>query len=364
MVLDTNFVFQGIIDEYISFIWTDRYNLYGDFELYVPMSSTILSLVQRNWYLRIETSDHLMIIESLKITTDVENGPSLLISGRSLESILTRRIIWTQTVCKANTKLLTVFNTLIGDNIWNASIEARKISILRENVWWFTEDRDALNVVKIPGDIQFTGDNLYDVISDLCLQYNWGYKIAKYPADDTLFKIILYLGKDRSYAQNERPYVEFSPNFDNLVNSEYNIDATNYKNVTLVAGEGEGIDRRTELVDDGGYTDLDRYELYTDARDLSSNTDSGDLTDAEYKQVLRNRGLSKLAETTVTSNFDASVDYKSMYKYGTDYGIGDIVQFTNEFGITARVRVKEFIQSDSVENGMEQYPTFEILEED
>lgn len=360
MVLDTNFTNQGIIDEYISFIWTDRFNQYGDFELYIPMSSTILDLLQRNRYLQIETSDHLMIIESLKLTIDVEKGPSLLVSGRSLESILTRRIIWQQTLFRKGISVSTVIGGLITDNMLNPSISNRKISIFYDHYQIYDNE---INNILLTGDLQFTGDNLYDAIMDICTLYNIGFKITLRTTFGNRFLFGLYLGADRSYAQNTLPYVEFSPNFDNLINSEYNIDATNYKNVTLVAGEGEGVDRKTETVDDG-YADLDRYELYTDARDLSSNTDSGTLSDDSYKQVLRNRGLAKLAERTVVSNFDASVDYKSMYKYGIDYNIGDIVQFTNEFGISARARIKEFIQSDSVENGMEQYPTFEILEED
>ena len=355
-VLDKNFICQNVIDTYISFIWTDRYNTYGDFELYIPMSNDILDIIKRDYYLKINTSEHVMIVENIKLTTDAENGPSLLVTGRSLESILLRRIIWTQTIFSKNTKIWVVISNLLRDNVYSPSISKRKINTFYT---YMVTEGDVTNIA-LTGDLQFTGDNLYDAINKICNLYDLGFKIT---LENNLFVFTLYKGSDRSYAQDTLPYVEFSPNFDNLINSEYSIDVTNYKNVTLVAGEGEGVNRTTEIVDDGDYSDLSRYELYTDARDLSSEVDGGTLTPTQYKEVLRNRGLSKLAETIVESNFDAQVDYLSMYVYGEDYNMGDIVQFVNEYGIGAKVRITEFIQSDSTENGMEQYPKFEILEE-
>ena len=43
--------------------------------------------------------------------------------------------------------------------------------------------------------------------------------------------------------------------------------------------------------------------------------------------------------------------------------MGDIVQLENEFGLEHKVRVIEFIHSEST-NGTEQYPTFEVLDDD
>lgn len=360
MVLDYDFVYQYIIDTYISFIWTDRYSAYGDFELYLPMSNDILDKLKQGYYLKIDTSDHAMIIENLKLTTDVENGPCLLVTGRSLESILLRRIIWEQTVFSVNALVEEVIRKLLNDAIISPGISERAISNFEGPAYRSEEDRQQISGIKIQGTMQFTGDNLYDAIKKIYDSLGLGFRIIL--TDSGKFVFQSYIGSNRSYDQVTLPIVEFSPNFDNLIDSEYAIDITNYKNVTLVAGEGEGVDRVTEVVDDG-YSGLSRYELYTDARDLSTNVEDGTLTPSEYKEVLRNRGISKLTETIIESNFNAKVDYLSMYVYNRDYTIGDIVQFINEYGIGAKVRITEFIQSDSTENGMEQYPTFEILEE-
>lgn len=43
-VLDTNFTVVKILDTFSSFIWTDRYNLAGDFEIYTD-ATLDLSLI-------------------------------------------------------------------------------------------------------------------------------------------------------------------------------------------------------------------------------------------------------------------------------------------------------------------------------
>lgn len=43
LVLNTDFESISVIDTYESMIWTDRYNAYGDFELFFAMDSSLLS---------------------------------------------------------------------------------------------------------------------------------------------------------------------------------------------------------------------------------------------------------------------------------------------------------------------------------
>lgn len=93
-VLNTEFDTVAIIDDYESFNWTDRYNEAGDFELVLLVTTELLTVIQTDYYLYFQMSDHLMIIESLEIKTDDEKGNRFVVSGRSLESLLDRRVIW------------------------------------------------------------------------------------------------------------------------------------------------------------------------------------------------------------------------------------------------------------------------------
>lgn len=101
-VLDTNFNPVAIVDTYESFIWTDRYYKYGDFELYTAVDSQIVDIMQLDRYLKIDGSEHMMIIEKDLIESDPEEGNRITVSGRSLESILDRRIVWGQRILDGN----------------------------------------------------------------------------------------------------------------------------------------------------------------------------------------------------------------------------------------------------------------------
>jgi hypothetical protein len=132
----------------------------------------------------------------------------------------------------------------------------------------------------------------------------------------------------------------------------------NHKNVTLVAGEGEGISRKTAVVGSG--SGLNRRELFTDARDISSDTESGTLSDVEYYALLNKRGSEALSERIIVTAFDGEVEATRLYKYGRDFFIGDIVQIINEYGHEGSAYISELIFSQN-ENGISIYPTFQTI---
>ena len=114
-----------LIDTYESFIWTDRYCAYGDFELYSPMREGLLENLKLDYYIQNRASEHTMIIEKTLISSDVEKGSTVTITGRSLESILDRRIIWGQKTLSGN--LQNGIKELITESIINPSDANRKI---------------------------------------------------------------------------------------------------------------------------------------------------------------------------------------------------------------------------------------------
>lgn len=232
-------------------------------------------------------------------------------------------------------------------------------SMFKINNFIFVESTDPA-VTSLTLEAQFTGDNLYEAICDLCASKDIGFKITL--TDDGKFAFQLYAGADRTYDQLVNPHVVFSPSFENIINSNYLESKKSLKTVTLVAGEGEGSDRKTKevAISSGGGSGLGRRELYTDARDISSTTDNGTLTEAEYNSQLEQRGKEKLADNTVTKTFEGEMETSKMFVYGEDFFMGDMVQIVNEFGIEAKARVVEMIHSQD-ENGIDFYPTFETI---
>lgn len=189
------------------------------------------------------------------------------VTGRSLESILDRRIVWGQKLLSGN--LQNGIKTLLNENVISPSDSNRKIPN-----FIFKESTDPA-ITKLKLEAQYTGDNLYDVIQKICEEQGIGFKITL--NDEKQFVFELYAGSDRSYDQTENPYVIFSPKFENIINSNYIESKASLKTVTLVGGEGEGADRRYTTV--GGGSGLNRRELFTDARDISSNVGSDDMDD-------------------------------------------------------------------------------------
>ena len=225
LVLNTDFESVAVIDTYESMIWTDRYNSYGDFEIFFAMDTQLLQYLKEDYYLWLKDSEHCMIIEDIKINADTEEGNHLIVTGRSLESILERRIIWGQRIFNGN--LQNGIQTMLNECIISPSIADRKIS----NFVFVPSTDPKITSLKI--DNQYTGDCLYDVVKGLCEENNIGFKIVL--TDENKFAFSLYAGVDRSYEQTENPYVVFSPNFENIINSNYYSSKASFRNVTLVA---------------------------------------------------------------------------------------------------------------------------------
>lgn len=266
-ILNEDFVPVYVLDSFISFIWTDRYSKYGDFEIQVDASVENFEKLKENYYLQILESDRLMIIETIQLDSDINGGDRIIANGRSLESILERRIVWGQITFPANKSIQDVFRELLTDAFMTVGDRLVSNFSMKNNPKLSSNPK--LNPDADSGyGAQFTGDVIYDIINNLCEENGLGFKIG-YENSKMLFE--LYKGIDRSYDNSDNnPFVIFSPKFENILNSNYIESHKNLKNMALVAGEGEGANRKIVSVGTND-TGLNRRELFVDARDLSSS---------------------------------------------------------------------------------------------
>lgn len=350
LILDTDLQSVDILDNFESLIWIDRYCENGDFEIYVKPSETLLDVLQEDYYLWSKESDHIMVIEEHKIKFDVEIGIYISITGRSVESLLDRRIIWEQTILSGS--LQNGIEKLLNENAISPTIPDRVIP----NLVFEASDDPTITALTIKA--QFTRTNLYETIKKLCMINNIGFRITL-SEETNQFVFKLYSGTDRSYDQFLNSYVVFSTKFENSISTSYFESQKRLKTVAVVSGEGEGLDRKTAIV--GGGALLYRRELYTDARDLSQTVDEVLMSEEDYIAQLEQRGIEKLAENTLEKTFDGQVDTTGMFKYGKDFFLGDIVQLVAEYGIKAKARVTEIIYSQST-SGIDIYPTFNMID--
>jgi hypothetical protein len=353
LVLDTNFQLIYILDNFESAIWTERYCDCGDFEIYVKANPSLLDILKNDYYMLVRDSDYIMIIEGRPIKFDSESGSHMIVSGRSLESIIVRRIIWKQTILTGSFQ--NGIQTLLNQNIITPDIADRAIP----NFIFEASDETAITSLTI--DTQFAmGDDLLECIKSLCSEKNIGFKITM---SDNMTKFIfkLYSGVDRSYNQTDYPYVVFSPKFENLLSSESSDSTKMLKNVALIGGEGDTTTKKTVVA--GNVTGLPRREVYIDASNLSETSDSGTLTGQKYLDHLKQKGIEELNKRSKENKVDAELDPTRMFKYGYDYFIGDIVQVVTEYGIKFKARITEVIRSQN-DSGVGIYPTFTIIDEE
>lgn len=348
LILDKNFDAVLVLDFYESFIWTERYSRAGDFEIFAVASKELLKYIDTGYYVYLEESNRLMIIETLSIQTSSSNGNRVKISGRSLESILDRRIVWNQTTL--NGYLDGQIKKLLDQNIISPSDSARRIP------GFVYRNTDSSIISSMTIRSQYTGDNIYEIICGICDERGIGFKV-EFDRTNNNFVFSLYSGTDRSYDQTENEPLEFSPDFDNLIDSNYTFNNIPYRSMALVAGMDQAENRiRTSIFRDESQG-LERRELYIDARDLQKDEDT---SDEYYLATLEQRGFEKLIDYTEESSFEGNTETRLSQVFNRDYFLGDIVFVRNEYGIGSRCIVTELIRS-SGEGMYNEYPKFEMI---
>lgn len=363
IVLDTNLEPFAVFDSYNSLIWTDRYNECGDFEIYTAMKDDLLTYIKQDYYLQRPDSEHVMIIEKIEIDTDAEDGNNITITGRSLESLLDRRIVWNKTSLSGSFQ--DGIEKLLNENIISPSNESRKIPNFK-----MEKSEDPL-ITDLTIEAEYKGDNLYDILTSLCSERSIGFKVILSEDNELVFS--LYVGTDRSYDQTDNPYVVFSPNYDNLISSNYIESRSSFKNVTLVSAEDS--DNRPEeegaeapLVETavGNVSGINRRETFTDYGSISRTVTEGEeektLSDSEITAMLRQKGKETLTENAEVLSFEGEAETSTMFRYGEDFTIGDIVQVEDHYGHESRARVVELVLSDATD-GFSIYPTFSAIPE-
>lgn len=375
MVLNSKFNAIAMIDTFTSAIWTVRYDQAGDFELYTPIRLDYLQSMAIGNYLWNRNSDRLMIIETVEIQADHEDGPQLYISGRSLESILDRRIITSSEVFTGN--LSEIIGTILTREIMSSG--NRQIP-----GFIYTPSTDT-RITSITVEFTARGENVYDIICSLCQENKIGFKIL--PHGEGGFEFQLYKGVDHSYDQNEVPYVVFSPSFENLLNSNYIKSFKAYKNSVYAVGtyqkeitltnkykddNGTWVEEETTTYEETevtawGYSEsstpsgLARREIFVDNGGVNDGEQGGEAS--SWNAINKQKGLTELADHQTTTAFEGELEATRQYVYGEDFDIGDIVQVENEFSITGTVYISEIVWSQDV-NGLAMTPTFTSTEDE
>lgn len=380
-ILDSRFEIKLIIDIFSDLIWTERYYAYGEFEVTMPANQTIIDQCHRDDYMALSWTNTIMIIESILSNTDSINGDTITISGRSLTSILDRRIIVDEVVgtlasdgTPNNVGLVSAIKTILTNNFISPTDPNRQIPNFS-----FKEITDPAIKNLVIGSFQELGTPCYDEISSICEDMELGFKVNA--IDGGGFEFELYFGVDRSWDQEEVFPVVFSDSYENLITSNYLESSKNYKSVAyvnwkwryeelIVVPDGTGSntvmtvngsgDETTELSRETDTTGLLRREIY-----LSDGGGTYDIKKranlASYRNQIKNKTDMYLSAYNIEKMFEGDVEYARQFVYGKDYFLGDIVQLENKNSQTGKCRVTEIVFTWN-SSGQSLIPTFKKLE--
>lgn len=266
------------------------------------------------------------IIEVVQASVS-ESGDILSVKGPLLDGILSRRILWGQYNLYGSPP------ALLYEVVRDCAISPTRGSAAQRTIPHLAlageAPEDARRIRK-----QSTGDTLTDFLTEVGQANGVAHGVRFNPVVPQM-EFWARLGVDRTVHQTAVDPVLYSTELDDVLSSEYAYDASGYRNVALVAGEGEGAERRTETIfgppsgEPGG---LSRRETYVDARDLQSNADPDEpMTEEEYLEALKTRGKESLSDHQLVQSFSATVrTLDPTYVYGVDFFLGDTITVTDE----------------------------------
>lgn len=255
-----------------------------------------------------------------------EEFNGILITGKSLQDVLRKRCVWG--MYQKRGTVYDIFQDLVDVNFINPSNPNRQIDILYL-------DNSFGDGESFP--YQKTGGYVSDATEALLSDTAYGVQAI---LDTHLKRIRLYLYKGKVLP------ITFSDSNGMLVSPVFTRDTTNQKNVALVAGEGEGRERTYTCVGEGA-VGWGREELFVDARDLQSTSETGEvLSKEEYLATLQQRGSEKLASNTAVDSFESSISLQGYLPF-IDFNPGDLVISKHSLGISIERRIEAITLSNS-----------------
>lgn len=338
----------GIFENYESFIWTERYAGFGEFKLLLPVNAENSKILEQAEYINISQSDRTMFVETIEDVAGVYN-----VSGRTLESMLERRVVETAGPSQSTSLTDAIFNIMrynIGGFAQPAVRQVPTLMVSGNVPSWFNDP--------VSYDSIKPGANLYDSVRDLCLSADLGFQILNEEGSD-LFNFRIYFGRDRTLAAGNSPII-FSESSGNIHDVRRLRSSVTHKNVVHVnlppwkddiQGPGEiwRVSNTSRPAPEG----LARREVWTDASDLRKD-ESFNATNKPSRAVAWGKQHLPLYPYLNQMDFELAKD--SGYNYGRMYLLGDLVSVLDNDGVPFTYRVTEYIRSKGKE-GSAEYPT-------
>lgn len=345
-----------VIEGFKSFIWTERYSAFGDVTIVIKSTYENRSLLAPGTMIGKEGSTYVMIIDTIDDDTDADGTRLLNITGKSFEAFLNERVAMPAIANLDETPawILTGTPGDIARQMFNEICIFKILNIKDSFPYCIGGTFPLVGNLPEPDSIitvAMAPDTLYNSIQKVCQTYGLGFRFVKDGDNGRVF-FQVYVGNDRTTQQTVYPAVVFAPDLDNLSQVRQLTSTAAVKTTAYVFAKNGAttVDAPTANPD---ATDVDRRILFVN----SSNTaDAGpDLTAA-----LQAEGLIALANQRPVYSFDGQIA-PVPYRYGIEYGLGDLVEEKTEAGFGNLMVVTEqiFVSDDT---GDRSYPTLSVFQ--
>lgn len=341
-VFDKNLNRLGVAEELTCLIWRRRYWECGSFALQLPVTEKHAALMQKGNLIIPHGYDEAGVIQYVHIRKDSEGLEQIEVQGKFLPRWIGKRIVIDQIVETAASPEAIV-RRIAEENVISPKDAARKIKQISGSA---AEPTGVL--------MEYTSEvnaNALSEIEYVCRAAEVGFRVRT-DARDRVNTLVVYAGRDLTAgnAHGNKPCI-FAQEYDNIIEQAYTIDDEDARNMAYVGGEDDGENPRVIVQVGEDRVGLERDEIFVEAVDIGKsyvNEDGAEITlsDAEYRDMLVQRGKSDLAQRAEVLEFDSRVSPAANLVYREDYDVGDVVTCRNKrWGVQANVRITEVIET-------------------
>lgn len=331
-IFDPNLEPIDLLERVTGLRWTERFTSYGDFELWAPITEKNAELLKEENYVWINESDTAGIIEYVEKSRNDKGEKEFHVKGRHLIALLRGRVVYP--TFKASGQISSVMKKQIEQYAISPQNENNKIEQLS-----IYNDADFGDNVSY----QQTGSDLMEEQLYLCEANNVGIRIdLDYNNKKMLYKVLR--PTDRSWSQSDVDPVMFDSSSDEILSSNYTANKSEVCNVAIVAGEGEGSDRKvievqegfypiTNLITNGNFeSDISGWKVNGQGT-LSQSADVAYIGSHSLKSVAPNANAYSGPKINVTSLLNMSHKYYLLC-HGMCTVLGSSGYWYGEIGIT------------------------------
>lgn len=242
-VYDTSLELLGILEAFDSVLWEEYAFKAGSFSVVSLLTAENLELLKADRILLIEEKTS-GIIEYIEESADESGNERITVKGRLLTGILDRRILWGRYSVTGPPAAL--MKMLVRDNATEPTRGGQGRVIPGLIIGSGSDSGSSIQKQK-------TGGGLLDALEDI-----GGANLVAFGVrmDAEKLQMVFWTRRstNRTVNQSVNEPVLYSTEMDDVLASEYEYNSAGFRNVSLVAGEGEGAQRIYASVIDGAAT--------------------------------------------------------------------------------------------------------------